>query len=144
MKWTLSHAWAWKPLYIIYCLLFPVIILAWVTEQNGQLLRALLAGGIGCWFFYWLFPAIGPGWYDWLHPAAVAPAPRNCMPSMHMAWALLVAVNARHWGLKITFSIYAAMMAFATLGLGEHYFIDLLAAVPYAIPRLGKEFRKDR
>jgi membrane-associated phospholipid phosphatase len=55
------------------------------------------------------------------------------MPSMHLTWALLIAINARSLRLRIGLWIYAAAMVVATLALREHYLIDLIAAVPYTL-----------
>ena len=52
---------------------------------------------------------------------------------MHLSWAMLMAWNAKrlHW--RLLFTIYALIMAAATLAIGQHYLIDLLAAVPYVV-----------
>ena len=60
--------------------------------------------------------------------------PRNAMPSLHMAWALLIwwALRDRRivrW-IALTF---ACCTALATLGGGEHYLVDLIAAFPFAL-----------
>src|SRR6266852_6322874 len=81
--------------------------------------------------FYNLFPALGPTYifgprFPWnpltidqaarllLEPILVA-GYRNAMPSLHIAWVLLV------------------FTVFATLGSGEHYFIDLVVGFPFAL-----------
>jgi membrane-associated phospholipid phosphatase len=51
---------------------------------------------------------------------------------MHLAWALLVAMNARRRELQIAFWSYVVLLAISTIGLGQHYVVDLLAAIPYA------------
>jgi hypothetical protein len=57
--------------------------------------------------------------------------PRNAMPSMHITWAILVFLYSR--GFSIQGRMLAGLFAFltfcATLGLGEHYLIDLLVAL---------------
>lgn len=94
--------------------------------------------------FYSLWPAAGPryAFASWpfrvpalstLHILRLA-APPNCLPSNHMALALLVAAFIWRWRAgRVIGVIHIALTATATLGLGEHYAIDLLAAVPYAI-----------
>ena len=120
-------------LAIGYTLLSAVIGLAWIAEQNLTLRRAMLLAGCGCFVFYAAFPAVGPGHYDWRALAPEAFVPRNCMPSMHVTWALLLAINARSRWLAAALWVYAAIIAVSTLALGEHYLIDLIAAVPYTV-----------
>jgi hypothetical protein len=57
------------------------------------------------------------------------------MPSLHMGWTLLVWWYSR--GLSraerlIAFA-FLALTAFATLGTGEHWFVDLVVAFPFAL-----------
>jgi len=84
---------------------------------------------------YGLFPAVGPvyafpGWYP-LHPPALSQiailpiavpnAPRNCMPSLHLAAALVVWWNSRiwpRWGRLLAFLFLLATI-FSTLALGN-------------------------
>lgn len=65
----------------------------------------------------------------------VPPAFRNAMPSMHLTGALLVwmlSIGLRNW-IAIMFStILVLVTAWSTMGMGEHYLIDLLVALPYA------------
>jgi hypothetical protein len=92
---------------------------------------------------YLIFPAAGPGLafpgFPYIHPAIVVPhvmalrAAPNCMPSGHFAQALLTIWLARKWRVGVVLSVlFAALTGVATLGLGEHYVIDLVAAVPYS------------
>lgn len=109
----------------------PVMIgAAWITEQDSTARRAVIIAGFLCFGFYAICPAVGPGHYDWTTHTAGAWW-RNCMPSMHLTWALLIAWNARSWRLRALLWPYVAIVAIATLASGEHYLVDLLAAVPY-------------
>lgn len=101
---------------------------------------------------YLMFPVVGPefafggagrgfqvGDY-WPHilpridlaPRAVvfdAQTPRNCMPSMHTAWALGVFIHSRrgpHW-LRAGGMFWLLCTIAATLGFGYHYGVDLVA-----------------
>jgi hypothetical protein len=96
---------------------------------------------------YQLFPATGPGYifhdaYP-LHPPLYStvtwrqpfpmPAPRNCVPSLHTAWALLLVWHSRGratW-LRVTTGAFLVLTLLATMGLGEHYLPDLVIAVPF-------------
>jgi hypothetical protein len=57
--------------------------------------------------------------------------PRNCLPSLHFGWALLLLWNCRGRAMETFGSIYLFLTALATVGLGEHYFVDLIASVPF-------------
>ena len=117
-------------LMVAYVFLPAVIGLAWVTERNETLRRVCVLGGCLVFAFYWLWPAVGPGNYNWTAGHALA-CPRNCVPSMHFGWALMLACNARGRALKVSLWCYALVIAVATMALGEHYLIDLIAAVPF-------------
>jgi hypothetical protein len=56
------------------------------------------------------------------------------MPSLHMAGVVLIWWNARHWkvGGIVAFA-FMLLTAVSAVGFGEHYFLDLLVAFPYAL-----------
>jgi len=101
--------------------------------------------------FYNLFPALGPTYifgprFPWnpltidqaarllLEPILVA-GYRNAMPSLHIAWVLLAWWFSRGlsvWERSIAM-VFMVFTAFATLGSGEHYFIDLVVGFPFAL-----------
>ncbi|OBF15427.1 hypothetical protein A5725_04330 [Mycobacterium kubicae] len=111
----------------------------------------LLLGLIGP-VIYLLFPVVGPDfafgtagrgfqvgdyWPHALPPVDLTPravifddtTARNCMPSMHTAWALAVFIHsrgARPW-LRIAGTVWLICTVAATLGFGYHYGVDLLA-----------------
>lgn len=110
----------------------------------------LITGPIGA-CFYATFPALGPvhiflNRFPWvalteheaqslfLEPVAMA-GPRNAIPSLHAAWIFLVFWYARK--LSIVERVVAGGFVFftlcATLGTGEHYFVDLVVAVPFTV-----------
>ncbi len=107
-------------------------------------LRVFLIAAILGYISYFIFPAVGPIYFFGDHypynlPAlplmrTYAPAAaRNSMPSLHFAWALLLWINIPR-KLKYArgaFAIYTFLMVIATLGSGEHYFADLVAALPF-------------
>jgi hypothetical protein len=114
------------------------------------MLAFLITGPVGV-LFYNMLPACGPahvfgGAFPW-HPLSIADAmrmnvtpillkgARNAIPSLHMAWVLLVWWNSRglaRWVRAIAF-VFVALTAMATLGTGEHYFIDLVVAFPFSL-----------
>lgn len=106
-----------------------------------------IAAGAG-YLIYNLFPAVGPihvfGSAFPFSPPAVTSAPspivntgdpRNCMPSVHVAMALLIFWHSRLWTrLQRVFAASLLVLTIiATLGFGEHYLMDLAVAVPFAL-----------
>jgi hypothetical protein len=111
----------------------------------------LLLGLIGP-VIYLLFPLVGPYvafgsaggsfrvgdyWPHALPPIHLSPraipfdrfTPRNCMPSMHTAWALTVFIHSRggpRW-LRSGGTFWLVGTIAATLGFGYHYGVDLVA-----------------
>jgi hypothetical protein len=60
---------------------------------------------------------------------------RNAIPSLHMAWVLLVWWNSRglaRW-IRAIALLFVVLTVMATLGTGEHYFIDLVVAFPFSL-----------
>jgi len=60
---------------------------------------------------------------------------RNCVPSLHTAWALMLFWHARSlplWVRGLT-GYYLCFTILATLGQGAHYLFDLILAVPFAL-----------
>jgi hypothetical protein len=121
----------------------PLVVAATylTADRKREFCAALLvASGLGCLCFL-LVPAAGPAfafpgfpWHapviDHPRPVTVPLCPPNCMPSLHLAWALLILVYAR-W--KTPAAVFLALTACATLGSGQHYLVDLLAAVPFSM-----------
>lgn len=68
--------------------------------------------------------------------AVIAPALRNGMPSMHLSGAILIlmiCIGIRRIFLIALASVFVLLTFWATLALGEHYFIDLVVAAPFAV-----------
>jgi hypothetical protein len=127
--WTFAkaHAWFRQPLFIIYLGLPEAMLLAAFVakSERARLLVSLALAAVMVIPFYLLFPAVGPAHVG--DPLA----PRDCMPSMHLAWALMLWLNARG-RIRPVFAVFAGLTAVATLSTGEHYLPDLVAAVPFA------------
>ena len=108
-------------------------------------LRSFLLVAVFGYAIYLVFPVAGPryalgGWPPVLPEALdaarlVPAAPRNCMPSLHTAWVLVIVWHLRGQALwaRITGWTFAALTLAATLGVGWHYAIDLVVAVPFAM-----------
>jgi hypothetical protein len=61
--------------------------------------------------------------------------PRNAIPSLHMTWVLLVWWNSKRlaWWIRVVALAFVIFTVLATLGIGEHYFVDLVVAFPFAL-----------
>jgi len=106
---------------------------------------------------YMLFPAVGPGVvfpdvFPHAPPSAAevlrewgtnpgkwggdwSDVARNCVPSLHTAWALMLWWHALSlpWWVRGLTSYYLVFTVLATLGSGAHYAFDLILAVPFAL-----------
>jgi membrane-associated phospholipid phosphatase len=113
------------------------------------LFRGLFACGFAAALLYTVTPVTGPVYaLGAAFPDQLAPllqrapvllatpsggfAPRNAFPSFHLTWALVALLLTWRFGrpARIGFGLYALLIAAATLALGEHYLIDLVAALP--------------
>jgi hypothetical protein len=125
--------------------------LRWRDRQNhvrasADLLWMAVSLGIVGFLLYQVCPAAGPVYlfpkqfpYEVpsvvglsTQPSAMQAVPRNAMPSLHVAWMLLLFWNTRKrgWWIRIVAAVYLVLTALATLGLGEHYLADLMVAPP--------------
>jgi hypothetical protein len=61
--------------------------------------------------------------------------PRNAMPSLHVGWVMLLWWNSR--GLprvvRTTVLLYLVLTVVATMGGGQHYFVDLVVSLPFVL-----------
>ena len=143
---------------LIFYIGLPVSI---ALIYSGRVLRArekaipsfaafLATGPVGV-LFYNLLPALGPvhlfgKTFPW-HPLTVEQSSRllaepmalsgapNAIPSLHMAWVLLAWWYSRGlswWERSVAFA-FVFFTVLATLGTGEHYFVDLVVAFPFAL-----------
>jgi hypothetical protein len=106
-------------------------------------LAAVVVPAALCNFAYILCPATGPR-YVYAFPFGEQPAPLgaihqfgviNATPSLHLTWALLLWVGSMRFSRKLAVGGFALVLLtiLATLGLGEHYVVDLMAAVPFTL-----------
>jgi PAP2 superfamily len=141
-------------IYIALPLPLALVYAAQLRRKRESALAVMLAflvtGPVGV-LFYNMLPACGPahvfGAAYPFHPVATADAmrmivvpvllkgARNAIPSLHLTWVLLVWWNSRglaRWVRAIAM-IFLVLTAMATLGIGEHYFIDLVVAFPFSL-----------
>jgi hypothetical protein len=113
-------------------------------------LAFVIAGPVGV-VFYNLVPAGGPlNLFGSRYPfdpltteqlrqlpiqAVTIGGQRNAFPSLHLGWALLIwwYSEGLSWGARLTSFLFLVGTVIATLGLGEHFFIDLVTAFPFAL-----------
>lgn len=115
-------------LQVVYYALPLVMALAWIKEQSFTLRRAVAISGAVGWLLSAIFPAVGPHWYIDGYTASM----RHCIPAVECTWAILLALNARS-RLRIPLWLYALLFAAASILISEHYLVDLIIAVPYAL-----------
>jgi hypothetical protein len=128
-NWALDHPWLMTATGFLYCALplaAALVIAGTKGADRNRLLWALFIAAVLAVPCYLLIPAVGPVHLN------QPDAPRNCMPSLHLTWATLLWVNAPVTWLKRFALAFVAITAFATLATGEHYAIDLVAAIPFA------------
>ena len=123
------------------------------TRPPWFILTLFMLAGVGGWLFYDLLPATGPVYvftrdFPWarlpyselhkivLEKVSVAPAiPRNAFPSLHMGWVILLVWNSRRFVFpaRVFMLLYLVLTVIATLGTGQHYLVDLIVSLPFAL-----------
>ncbi|MFI0717634.1 phosphatase PAP2 family protein [Streptomyces sp. NPDC021224] len=122
-----------------------------------HLVRTFLVIGLLGPGIYMLFPTVGPvfayggdgGHWAlanlWPHtpPALTTPhpmpfdevTPRNCMPSLHTAWATAIFIHSRRGprALRWAGAFWLVATLLATLGFGYHYGVDLVAGAVFSL-----------
>jgi PAP2 superfamily len=149
-----SHTWLQAICSVAYYgLPLMVVILATgpaVRVMRPKLLKVLIVAGVIGGTLYMVVPAASPLFV--LHSrfpfdpppveqftrTALMDVPqsdfRNCMPSLHFGWTLLIFLNVR-WSLwrRIGSGLLVILIAISTVGFGQHYLIDLIVAVPFIL-----------
>ncbi|MGA7292907.1 MAG: phosphatase PAP2 family protein [Terriglobales bacterium] len=118
-----------------------------------ELIEVLFASAMVGYAFFSIFPVCGPRYafgrdfptlvvpYAALHQLTLMKVPvswlfpRNGVPSLHMTWALLIWLNTRslpQWA-RLTALALVFATVFDTLASGEHYFFDLIVALPFTL-----------
>ncbi|KUJ66886.1 hypothetical protein ACZ90_31050 [Streptomyces albus subsp. albus] len=129
---------------------------------SHHLVRTFLVIGLLGPAFYMIFPVVGPvfaygpgasgtGGVHWAvanlwpntppsittpHPVTYdALTPRNCMPSLHTAWAIAIFIHTRKAPriLRYAGTFWLIATLTATLGFGYHYGVDLVAGVVFSL-----------
>jgi hypothetical protein len=135
--------------YVTLPLAFMVIVVLHLRRSGPpvqEVLPTFLAVAISGFFVYNFFPLVGPMYaFADVYPHSppdvsavlagsltVPDMPRNCMPSLHTAWALVIWWQARPLGraVRLMAGIYLGFTILATIGYGAHYVFDLVVAFP--------------
>jgi hypothetical protein len=160
-RWLAQHEWLVAVATFCYWAPQPLDVFVYVAERRQRVERDLMttlfiAGFVG-FTFYSIFPVVGPrvAFSDFPYgsgqirnlEAMARTVPRNCMPSLHLTDALIVAIHAwrlkaRRW--RLLGVVNVAFTILATLGFGYHYVVDLLAAIPFTFGVLGAARRDVR
>ncbi|MEU4875298.1 phosphatase PAP2 family protein [Streptomyces sp. NPDC021608] len=122
-----------------------------------HLVRTFLVIGLLGPGVYMLFPVVGPVfaygadgghwamanlWPDTPPPVGTLRpmpfndvTPRNCMPSLHIAWATAIFIHALKgpWALRCAGAFWLIATLGATLGFGYHYGADIIAGVVFTL-----------
>lgn len=127
-----------------------------------HLVRTFLVIGLLGPSIYMIFPVVGPvfaygtgafgtGGEHWAlaniwpdtPPSLTTPhpmvydeiTPRNCMPSLHTAWATAIFIHSRRGprALRFAGTFWLIATLTATLGFGYHYGVDLIAGVVFTV-----------
>jgi hypothetical protein len=150
-QWLLTHPILTTALWVFYMAVPLTLAMAYGASladplrQKRLLWSWVLSSGL-CVPLYLLCPVAGPayafsGWPAL--PVGVTGAPlevtegllRTGMPSLHLTWVALTwyfAPDRPSW-LRPALAVFFAITVVATLGLGQHFIVDLFAAVPYMV-----------
>jgi len=138
--------WLEWTVYTCFGFWFSVVYAMHANSQakfRVKVVKMLVVNAIIGFSLYFFCPAMGPKYafpsFPYFAPSVYSAtmlfkgAP-NAIPSLHFGGALLIFWFCRPWKWLYRFmGVYVALTALATLGLGEHYLIDLVVAVPYAL-----------
>jgi PAP2 superfamily len=134
------------------------VVCAWKTpvaarRVSWHMLIVLSLAGVAGWLLYNVVPGTGPIYafgkdFPWnaLPYKALSTftlekmsiplgVPRNGMPSLHMAWVVLLSWNSRGLprAVRAFLVLYVCLTVVATLGSGQHYLVDLVVSLPFAL-----------
>jgi len=164
-RWFAASPFLSNLCFMVYPALPLAELLVFVLFVRGQRMPAnplvlFIVTGIAGFVFYQVCPATGPVHIFGaefpnyppppslpLQPIMLDDVPRNAVPSLHSAWALLIWWSLRYsknW-MRGLATVFLALTLLATLGLGEHYLIDLVVALPFAVAAMSacvRQYRK--
>lgn len=143
--------------FAIYVAPPPALVFVYALQTRARrpppvdVVTVLLTTALTGYTFYFLFPVCGPLFaFGNAFPNTPPPAGDilgtwltitdkdawpNGMPSLHFASVLLAYWHARPYGrwARAVAAVFVIGTVLATLGLGEHYFVDLVVAMPFTL-----------
>ncbi|MGO3327017.1 MAG: DUF5933 domain-containing protein [Gordonia sp. (in: high G+C Gram-positive bacteria)] len=153
----LSKVYVYLPVGAAIIAFFQLRHVAREGFPRHHIVRTFLVIGMLGPIIYFVFPVVGPtyafgheqmgaGWVDvwpWVTPHITEPVAvyfdqgiaRNCMPSLHTAWATCILLHGLRGSAasKVFGSVWFVCTVAATLGFGFHYAIDILAGVVFTL-----------
>jgi cytochrome P450 len=143
--------------FILYVAPPPALVFVYALQIRARrpppvdVVTVLLVLALTGYSFYFLYPVCGPLFaFGDAFPNAPPPASEflgqrltvagadawpNGMPSLHFASVLLAYWHARPYGrwARAAAAVFVIGTVLATLGLGEHYLVDLVVALPFTL-----------
>jgi membrane-associated phospholipid phosphatase len=166
-RWVLEQSVPLRVVNFVYFWLdFPLIIgvglvLFWLRRNSYTVLRdALLISGGMALIVYWVYPVAPPrylkewGFIDTLaqysqlayQTQSTKPFvnPYAAVPSLHVGWALLLALvvfhATRRWSLRLAALVVLALQAVSVLATANHFLFDALVGIVIALLALWVAF----
>ena len=128
---SLQRHWSYAIIGQLYLALpFVVAIVLSFSDHRKTLTRACIVCALLTIPCYLLVPGVGPAHVG---EPDVDVLPRNCIPSAHLAWALLLFWNSDQRSLRYLTGFFVLATIAGTMVTGEHYLIDLVLAFPFAV-----------
>ncbi|MET9380133.1 phosphatase PAP2 family protein [Streptomyces sp. NPDC002928] len=122
-------------IYMIFPVVGPVFAYGTGTEHWATVSMWSDTPPSGQWAVANLWPETPPPISTPHHMPFDAITPRNCMPSLHTAWATVIFIHSRKGPRLLRFAgtFWLTATLGATLGFGYHYGADLIAGVVFAL-----------
>ena len=144
---------AYISLPFVMALIYAMRIPKNATRPSWDMITLFLLAGIVGSLLYNVLPGTGPvyafhGFFPWqslpyetlgrlrLERIFVPlDVPRNAIPSLHVAWAILLWWNSRRFSapMRVFTGAYFVLTIVSTLATGEHYIVDIIAGIPFAL-----------
>ena len=144
---------AYVSLPFVMALVYAMRIPRNTERPSWDMITIFLLAGLAGSVLYNILPACGPlyafrGFFPWgsLPYESLArlrlemlpvprDIPRNAIPSLHIAWAVLLWWNSRKLSapLRVFTGLYFVLTILSTLATGEHYLVDIIAGIPFAL-----------
>ncbi len=122
-------------IYMIFPVVGPIFAYGDGTEYWAGVTLWSETHSTGHWAVADLWPATLPP-VNTPHPMPFdGITPRNCMPSLHTAWATAIFIHSRKGPRTLRFAgtFWLIATLTATLGFGYHYGVDLIAGVVFTL-----------